>query len=509
MTALDDDYPLALRTLDPRPPALFVAGDGTDPRAARRRDRRDTTRLGLRARHRRRAGRRACPDGCRRRLGPRAGHRWSRAPRCACRRRQDDRRPALRAGSRLPSASPWPGARDRPLRRPADDRGADRRRGRPARLRPPQPHHRRALRGGHRGRGAGPLGRPAHCRGGAQHRPRAVRRAGADRRHVLPRLQPADRRPAGRRSSPLRPLSSRRSASLGRRVRRPRAISRRSRVSSSAGSWSAADRSRSWSIGRDIRRPRWPAAWPCWRRADWSIHSGARPITRRWRRSGLRGPYDTNGWHRTMLSRHSCCPRAHNGGPGNPKEPCLLRPIRTREGGTPRRRPVRVARPSAEQPSSRHPRLAGRPLVHLPHRHHPTGPGRTGRPGGDPDPSAVAAPTKPRRGRRDRFGDHDPVRFVDGHRLGQRLDPGPPRTAGRAGLECRAHGAHHPAGAPVAGRRAVSRRHRRAVCPCRWERPAEWAALFLHDRRRLRRSPSSRCTWRPRLRLPRCRPRRA
>ncbi len=29
VTALDDDYPLALRTLDPRPPAVFVAGDGT------------------------------------------------------------------------------------------------------------------------------------------------------------------------------------------------------------------------------------------------------------------------------------------------------------------------------------------------------------------------------------------------------------------------------------------------------------------------------------------------
>ena len=29
VTGLDDDYPVALRTLDPRPPTLFVAGDGT------------------------------------------------------------------------------------------------------------------------------------------------------------------------------------------------------------------------------------------------------------------------------------------------------------------------------------------------------------------------------------------------------------------------------------------------------------------------------------------------
>ena len=29
MTGLDDDYPVALLTLDPRPPTLFVAGDGT------------------------------------------------------------------------------------------------------------------------------------------------------------------------------------------------------------------------------------------------------------------------------------------------------------------------------------------------------------------------------------------------------------------------------------------------------------------------------------------------
>jgi DNA processing protein len=29
VTGLDDDYPLALRTLDPRPPTLFVVGDGT------------------------------------------------------------------------------------------------------------------------------------------------------------------------------------------------------------------------------------------------------------------------------------------------------------------------------------------------------------------------------------------------------------------------------------------------------------------------------------------------
>jgi DNA processing protein len=29
VTGLDDEYPLALRTLDPRPPTLFVAGDGT------------------------------------------------------------------------------------------------------------------------------------------------------------------------------------------------------------------------------------------------------------------------------------------------------------------------------------------------------------------------------------------------------------------------------------------------------------------------------------------------
>ena len=29
VTGLDEDYPVALRTLDPRPPTLFVAGDGT------------------------------------------------------------------------------------------------------------------------------------------------------------------------------------------------------------------------------------------------------------------------------------------------------------------------------------------------------------------------------------------------------------------------------------------------------------------------------------------------
>ena len=34
VTGLDDEYPGALRTLDPRPPTLFVAGDGTASRSA-------------------------------------------------------------------------------------------------------------------------------------------------------------------------------------------------------------------------------------------------------------------------------------------------------------------------------------------------------------------------------------------------------------------------------------------------------------------------------------------
>ena len=183
VTALDDDYPLALRTLDPRPPTLFVAGDRHGPRrravaivGTRRASR-------LRAGHRDRARRRAGARRRRRRLGPRARDRRGRAPRGARGRRPHGRR-------RCP--------------RPLD------------RIYPPR--HRALARDIVRGGGAlvtevpigAPVGRPdfarrnriiaglaeavvvveAPDRSGAlltaaaahRHRPRAVRRAGPDRR---------------------------------------------------------------------------------------------------------------------------------------------------------------------------------------------------------------------------------------------------------------------------------------------------------------------------------------
>ena len=163
--------------------------------------------------------------------------------------------------------------------------------------------------------------------------------------HDLPWLQPAHRRSAGdvivtSAGALLRQIGL-------QRGRRPPAVSDAlggGGTGPPAGSSNGADRSRSWSTGRAIRRPRWPVRWPCWRRADSSIRSAARPSTRRWRRDGLPGPSDTTGTHGLSLRDfilHRPVPTT--AASGIPTESCLLRPIRTVRAALPAPRSSRLA----------------------------------------------------------------------------------------------------------------------------------------------------------------------
>ena len=245
VTALDDDYPRALLTLEPRPPTLYVAGASAAFARACGGHRGDATRVGLRAVNRDRARGGARRGRCGRGLRTGARDRRRGSSGRGCGRSSHDRRAALRARSDLSTWSPRAGARHRPGRRGAGDRGPDRGNHRAARLRTPEPRHRRAGRGGRRRGGAGPIGRAAHRRRGDRHGARAVCRSGPDRRDGVQGHEPPDRRQAGRNwSPPARPCCAR-SASRRGGEPRPWKPCRRSKDRSSDTCSTAADRSRS------------------------------------------------------------------------------------------------------------------------------------------------------------------------------------------------------------------------------------------------------------------------
>ena len=198
LTALDPDYPAALRVTDPRPPVLYCAGDAAafvGPAVAVVGTRRATG-------YGRSAAQEIADELARAGVTVVSG--------LAIGIDGEAHAAALAAGGRSVAVLPSPLDRIYPPRhrqlaaRLVAEGGAllselaPGPQSRPAGLRAPQPDHRRAGARHGGGGGAGPLRGAADGGRGGGDWPGAVRRARTDRLPGLARLQPADRRPPGR-----------------------------------------------------------------------------------------------------------------------------------------------------------------------------------------------------------------------------------------------------------------------------------------------------------------------